>query len=141
MKKAFYLSVATVLLFAVIFAGCDSGGLTQEIENKQTFPALPAPQNLKAVVKPGAIVIGWNVVGDAAGYAVYRKDAETHVSKRVGDLGADQTHYQDKVGYSNQLVDKRTYTYTVVAKGRDVGADYLLLNGSASIDATANIPM
>ncbi|MDR1220006.1 MAG: fibronectin type III domain-containing protein [Treponema sp.] len=140
MKKALYLSVATALLFAVILAGCQDG--LQETLNEQirTYPALPAPKNLKTTVSPGAIVIGWDAVKDAASYEVYRRDTVTQQSRQIASLTVAQTSYIDKVGYDNYLADGRKYTYTVVALGKTVGSNNVILNGEATVDATAQIP-
>jgi hypothetical protein len=130
MKKALYLSVAAVSLFAMIFAGCDG---SQDIFQEKDYAAISAPQNLKATAQPGLNVITWDVVKDAkSGYEVTRKDA---VTGEVKTLAATTPYLADKVGFANQLVDGRKYTYTVVAKS---GSE--LRNGSASVDVTAAIP-
>ncbi|MDR1220978.1 MAG: hypothetical protein LBK73_15410 [Treponema sp.] len=129
MKKALYLSVAAVSLFAMIFAGCDGG--SQVISND--YEPISAPKNLKATAQPGINVITWDVVKDAKdGYEVTRKDT---VTGEVKTFAPTTPYYADKVGFTNPLVNERKYTYTVVAKS---GSD--LRNGEATTDVTAVIP-
>ncbi|MDR1220984.1 MAG: hypothetical protein LBK73_15440 [Treponema sp.] len=135
MKKALYLSVATALLFAMILAGCDGA---QDIFQERDYAAIPGPKNLKATPLRGINVISWDVEKDArAGYTVVRKDTVTG-EPRTFTTSQSQPYYVDRVGFDNLLVDKRKYTYTVVANS---GTDLNLRNGSSSVDVTATIPL
>ncbi|MDR1074227.1 MAG: hypothetical protein LBL45_11245 [Treponema sp.] len=130
MKKALYLSAATALLFAVIFAGCG----VQEIS--QDYATISAPKNLKATAQPGFNLITWEASKDAeGGYEVYRKDAVTGEVKNITPTG--KLYVADKVGLENELVGGRKYTYRVISKS---GGDLPLRNGEASVDVTATIP-
>ncbi|MDR1218796.1 MAG: hypothetical protein LBK73_04215 [Treponema sp.] len=130
MKKALYLSAATALLFAMIFAGCG----VQEIS--QDYATISAPKNLKATAQPGFNLITWEASKDAeGGYEVYRKDAVTGEVKKIAPTGT--LYVADKAGLENELVGGRKYTYRVISKS---GGDLPLRNGEASVDVTATIP-
>ena len=126
-----------------------------------------APGNVKAIAFSGGIQLTWDPAINAQSYDVYRRtaggkgaDAESRFIGRISmstgnaDLNAMNRGgltFNDVVSFSNQLVDKWEYVYTVVANGRDslsgrssvitIEADNYTMSVSAiSNKVTANIP-
>jgi hypothetical protein len=171
MKRNLLACAAAFLALAAILAGCDNP--TENITTEVGVKALPSPENVRATAYPGIIIVSWDPVKDAAAYDVYRRDDETGaVSIWQRDLDipylygkfaspsgtvtpipvGTATTVVDAVGFDNQLVDGRSYSYTVVAysgqstSGNNGRATYgtndtdLIWNGAGAFSVAADIP-
>jgi hypothetical protein len=97
---------------------------------------LSAPGNPRAAAYPGVIVVAWDLVKDAANYTVTRTDSKG-TFKSITTTATTVPYLVDKVGFSNQLTDGETYTYTIKA---NAGAGSVYNNSQATASATAAIP-
>ncbi|MDR3283600.1 MAG: hypothetical protein LBS97_00275 [Treponema sp.] len=143
MKKTLIAGLAALFaVSALLVMGCEEVATTID---PNAIPSLAAPGNVKAAAHPGANLVTWDLVKDAAKYQVVRKDTTTGITTTVAELAADG-YYVDIVGFANQLIDGHKYRYTIIAKSltspnRSIAEDGVIYNGSAnSNEITATIP-
>jgi hypothetical protein len=164
LRKSFFgkaLGAVTLALLGMtlLLAGCENAVTNPEsVTTGVSIPQLPAPGNVRAVAYDGIVFVSWDVVKDATGYNVYRRDSETgavFVGSAWNVSTAAPTSFIDTVSFTNPLVNGRSYTYTVVAlSGQSTGDDYsstgmspyggdaqtLVLNSVASAAVGAKVP-
>jgi len=102
-----------VLLTIPFVAGCDCDCEDPVAVDSPPFP----PNGVFSVTRDGLVEIYWNdnQEADLAGYAVYRSATELGPYNHLGDVGKNQTWYDDVVGSNN---NGRTYYYAVAAFDR-----------------------
>jgi hypothetical protein len=135
-KKILWGVAALVLLF--VFAGC-----SQPTDFTYSGASPGNPGSLKADVSyEGLVLLTWDPVINAKEYEIYRYDTVDKTPRKLlakPDRGA--TFYPDFVGENNQLVDGRSYEYTVVAVNNSFdGGAMPLKNGSSKVSAKPKIP-
>jgi hypothetical protein len=152
MKKSLFGIAAVALLF--VLAGCPQP--TESL--KQEPAALPGPGNLQANVNyDGIVILTWNPVPNASGYAVIRRDTVGPNSQQNLEYGVNvaltptplppsQFYYIDTVDFNNLLVHQRSYEYSVVSISRSSSAvtegsgSITVQNGVSKVTAKPRIP-
>jgi hypothetical protein len=114
MKKT--LLAAGITLFAglsIVLAGCSSPTDFNYTENIQS---IQGPANVKVSAVTGALKLEWDLVTDATGYEIRRK--ENVAGDRylpVGLVTAYENVFYDVIGDDNILEDAKIYVYQVIA--------------------------
>ena len=152
MKKSLFGIAAVALLF--VLAGCPQPTETL----KQEPAALPGPGNLQANVNyDGIVILTWNPVPNASGYAVIRRDTVgpnnqqnleygVSVALTTTPLPPSQFYYIDTVDFTNLLVHQRSYEYSVVSMSTSSSAvtagegSITVQNGVSKVTAKPRIP-
>ncbi|MDR2535646.1 MAG: hypothetical protein LBD29_06395 [Treponema sp.] len=132
--------MGAALSFGLILTGCEQ---PTEYTVNEGLASIPGPGNLEAKIHDGVIYLTWDSVANASGYRIVRKDNETEITKVLNDnmvnTGSGSLWHGDIVGWDNQLVHDRTYTYTVISLNT-AGINKSVLSGESSVEATAQIP-
>jgi len=140
MKKLLLGVMGAALSFGLILTGCEQ---PTEYTVNEGLASIPGPGNLEAKIHDGVIYLTWDSVANASGYRIVRKDNETGITKVLNDnmvnTGSGSLWHGDIVGWDNQLVHDRTYTYTVISLNT-AGINKSVLSGESSVEATAQIP-
>ncbi|MDR1955481.1 MAG: hypothetical protein LBQ30_01340 [Treponema sp.] len=152
MKRVLLFGTAALMAFAVVFTACQDP-LTNPDDITETtvesIPSLSGPETVVATAYPGANLITWDFVKDAKSYSIYRQDDETgvRVHLKTQPVGPNEVNYYvDAVGFKNQLVDERSYTYTVTANSgqstshRALVDETVIFDGVSSVTVIADIP-
>ena len=114
MKKILALVTgAALLLTASLFTACDGLSNVDESYSSDTIVSLSAP-SVTAKAYPGANILVWNAVKNADSFTIYRKDS---AGLEVKLATTANLYYVD----SEVLINKASYTYTVLASNKSNG--------------------
>jgi hypothetical protein len=142
MKKLLLLSVAVLAVFSLAFTACDSAVGSTTVT--QGYSKIDNPK-IQTKVYPGAIVVTWKPVKDAAGYTGVRIDNTTQEavslsSQIAAGLQGGAVTLTDVIGYNNELVNGRSYTYVITALSSvNVGMAGTGASGSITPSTTTEI--
>jgi hypothetical protein len=114
MKKTLLAKWAIVLVaLAGVLIGCEQ---PTEYTVTETIPSIGGPRNLKATTATGAVVLTWDLVTDAEGYEIRRKeDASGSTFAVIGDTKPTESRYVDVISDTNLLKISTKYIYQVIA--------------------------
>jgi len=149
-------SIALAVLVAFVIMGCGGETIGDYTKTKAyDTPSIGAVKGVKAIAYDGVIQVTWDPVADAKSYDVIRRNlsstnGESKWLTSTAIAAGGNLEVKDIVDFTNQLIDKATYEYTVIANsgqstsGRAIGdliiSEDLIWSTSATAKATAKIP-